>query len=183
MVRNVCEVGSAHNSATCPISSPRVPASPSSEWLGGIEEFLMAEDPEDRSLEDSDDYKKILGIFQACCEPPAHEAGVGSDVAIDSANKDPSLEDSNEYKQIYNKLQACCETLAREVRVGSADVAISSANEEAAKEFSGSIDSPLASVPRLEAHTRRHQPEFARIEGADNVDYLERADMCKSTED
>ena len=93
------------------------------------------------------------------------------------------MEDSDDYKKIHGDFQACCETPAREAGAGSADAGIGSANKEAANDLTGSIDSPLASVPRLEAHNRRHQPEFPRIEGTDNVDYLEHADMCKSTED
>ena len=120
-------------------------------------------------MEDSDEYKQWLG-------------GLLKFLLADDP-EDRSLEDSDEYKQIHGKFQACCGTPAREVGAGSADVAINSANEEAANDFIASIDSPLASVPRLEAHRRRHRLEFARIEGTDNVGPWEHADMCKPTED
>ena len=91
-----------------------------------------------------------------------------------------SLEASNEFKQIYSEFQACCETSAHEVGAGSADAA----NKEAAVDLTASIDPPLASVSRSAPHNRRQQQELPRrIEGMDNLDLLELADVCKSTED
>lgn len=102
----------------------------------------------------------------------------------DPEPEDQSLKASDEYKHLYGELYlACCETPAREAGEGSSDVAINSANKEAANDIIGSIDSPLASVPRLQAHRRSHSPEFAKIEDTDKPDQLAHADMCKSTPD
>lgn len=99
-------------------------------------------------------------------------------LADDPDPEDQSLKASNDleepYLRHYHEFLACCGTAVGE---GSSDVAIKSAIKE---DFSGSIDSPLASVPRLQGHRRSHSPEFAKIE---DTDQLPHAGMCKSTAD